>query len=86
MYVRPTSRRIGLGRALIERLLSEANQVGYRRVRLDSARFMVDAHRLYRAFGFREIEPYSGSEVPVSYQSHWVFMQKDIDSDIHTAV
>ena len=78
MYVRPDWRRIGLGGALLERLLAEAAQIGYQRIRLDSARFMVDAHRLYRTFGFEEIEPYEGSEIPPGFQSQWVFMQKDI--------
>ena len=79
MYVRPGYRRIGLGRALLERLLTEAALIGYKRVRLDSGRFMVDAQRLYRTFGFQEIEPYEGSEVPPRFQSISVFMQKDID-------
>jgi len=78
MYVRPDMRRNGLGRALVERLLAEAAQMGYNRIRLDSARFMVDAHRLYRTLGFQEIEPYEGSEIPPDFHSNWVFMQKDI--------
>jgi GNAT superfamily N-acetyltransferase len=79
MYVRPASRRVGLGRLLLERLLTEADQIGYRRIRLDSARFMVDAHHLYRKLGFEEIEPYAGSEIPPGFQSNWVFMQKYIE-------
>jgi GNAT superfamily N-acetyltransferase len=78
MYVRPAYRRIGLGRALLARLLSEAVQIGYQRIYLDSAGFMTDAHHLYRSSGFVEIEPYAGSDIPAEYQRHWVFMQKDI--------
>jgi GNAT superfamily N-acetyltransferase len=40
MYVRPEARQRGLGRALINRLVEEARQIGYERLRLDSARFM----------------------------------------------
>ncbi len=79
MYVRPASRNLGLGRALLARLLVEAARLGYHCVRLDSARFMVEAHRLYRALGFHEIGPYAGSEVPPEYQSNWVFMEKELD-------
>ena len=75
MYVRTDHRRAGLGRTLLTRLLQEAQQVGYQVVRLDSARFMQAAHHLYRATGFREIAPYPGSEIPLDFQAHWVFME-----------
>jgi GNAT superfamily N-acetyltransferase len=75
MYVRPAFRRKGIGRALAQRLISEARSIGYASVRLDSTRFMRAAHALYRSLGFREIEPYLESEIPPEFQSHWVFME-----------
>lgn len=78
MYVRLQARNQGLGRALLNRLLEEAHQIGYERVRLDSARFMQEAHRLYRSTGFREIEAYEGSEIPKEFQKNWIFMEKDM--------
>jgi GNAT superfamily N-acetyltransferase len=75
MYVRPEARNRGLGRALLNQLLEEARQIGYQRVRLDSARFMTEAHQLYRTNGFREIEAYEGSEIPAEFQKHWIFME-----------
>lgn len=78
MYVRPAARKRGLGRALLDQLLEEARQIGYERVRLDSARFMMEAHELYRTSGFREIEAYEGSEIPKEFQSHWVFMEREL--------
>jgi GNAT superfamily N-acetyltransferase len=78
MYVRPQARKKGLGRALLNRLLEEASQIGYEQVRLDSARFMAEAHQLYRTTGFREIEAYEGSEIPKEFQSHWIFMERDL--------
>jgi GNAT superfamily N-acetyltransferase len=78
MYVRPAVRRQGIGRALVSRLLAEARAIGYRRIRLDSTRFMKDAHALYRSFGFHEIEPYEGSEIPKEFQAHWVFMEREL--------
>ena len=78
MYVRPTVRRRGVGRALVRGLLDEARAAGYQRLRLDSTRFMAAAHALYRSFGFREIEPYEGSEIPKEFQTHWIFMERKV--------
>ncbi len=79
MYVRPAYRRQGVGRALLTHLLEEATRIGYRRIRLDSAGFMSEAHRLYRALGFQEIAPYAGSEIPLEFQSNWIFMEKILE-------
>jgi ribosomal protein S18 acetylase RimI-like enzyme len=78
MYVRPAFRRQGIGRALTERLLSEARAIGYTSLRLDSTCFMQAAHALYRSLGFRQIEPYPESEIPPLFQSHWVFMEMNL--------
>jgi GNAT superfamily N-acetyltransferase len=75
MYVRPQFRGRGIGRALLQRLLVEAKEIGYPAVRLDSARFMQEAHALYRSSGFDEVEPYPESEIPTEFQEHWVFME-----------
>ena len=76
MYVRPEFRGKGIGRALLEALIAEAQEIGYPTVRLDSTRFMEAAHSLYRSVGFHEIEPYTESEIPPEFQQYWVFMEK----------
>jgi GNAT superfamily N-acetyltransferase len=78
MYVRPAYRQIGLGRALVDELITLVGRSGYRRIRLDSPGFMKDAHRLYRASGFVDIGPYPGSEIPESYRPHWLFMERTL--------
>ena len=75
MYVRPLYRGKGLGRVLLNRLLRVAAQYGYERIRLDSARYMKEAHHLYRSTGFNKIEAYDGSEIPKEFQKHWIFME-----------
>jgi GNAT superfamily N-acetyltransferase len=82
MYVRPGNRNRGLGRALINQLVAEASLVGYEYIRLDSARFMKEAHHLYQTTGFREIEAYEGSEIPVEYQVNWIFMEMDLQGKL----
>ncbi len=78
MYVRPEFRGRGIGRHLVDRLVQEAREIGYPRMRLDSTRFMVEAHALYRSVGFKEIEEYPESEIPEEYRSHWVFMEMNL--------
>jgi len=78
IYVRSNHRRAGMGCALLGRVLQEAQQAGYQRIRLDSARFMKEAHHLYRSIGFKEIAAYEGSEIPIDFQKHWVFMELDL--------
>jgi ribosomal protein S18 acetylase RimI-like enzyme len=59
LYLRPPFRGKGLGRALTERIIAEARQIGYRRMRLDTVEpVMKDAVAMYRKLGFKEIAPY----------------------------
>ena len=78
MYVRPLFRGKGIGRNLLQRVIEEAQLISYEKLKLDSARFMVEAHSLYQSMGFVEIEPYEGSEIPKQYQIHWKFMEKTL--------
>lgn len=78
MYVRNEFRGEGIGKLLLDELLREAKVIGYPRIRLDSARFMVAAHSLYRSSGFYEIDPYQESEIPEEFQIHWIFMEKNL--------
>lgn len=75
LYVKPAYRGMGIGNLLVGKLLEEARKIGYEGIRLDSTRYMTNAHGLYRSFGFREIEPYPESEIPLEYHAHWIFME-----------
>ena len=75
MYVRPAYRGQGIGRSLLVAVLEQAHNARYSRVRLDSARFMKEAHTLYASAGFREIGAYPESEIPEQFRHHWVFME-----------
>jgi putative acetyltransferase len=59
LYVRPAFRGRGLGRTLTEKLITEAKQIGYARLRLDTLPGKMDqAIAMYCSFGFQEIAPY----------------------------
>jgi GNAT superfamily N-acetyltransferase len=64
LYVRPAARGTGLGRTLVETLLSHARDIGYRELRLDTADWMHDAVRLYNRLGFAECPPYYHNPLP----------------------
>lgn len=64
LYVRPIARGHGVGRQLVQRIISEARARGYREMRLDTLPIMTGAQQLYVAFGFRDIPPYYPSPLP----------------------
>jgi len=78
MFVDPAFRRVGAGRAILESLLEEAGNAGYKKVRLDSPKFMEAAHALYRSIGFRDIPAYPEMEIPAAFKDYLLFMELDL--------
>lgn len=58
LYVSPSGRGTGVGRALAEAVVAEAERLGYGRMVLDTLGSMTTPLKLYRGLGFRDIEPY----------------------------
>ena len=64
LYVRPEGRRTGVGRALAKSIISEARQIGYQRIVLDTLATMTPAMTLYRSLGFVETPAYYANPIP----------------------
>lgn len=58
LYVSPSHRGNGIGRALGEAILDIARDLGYDVMRLDTVAFMTPARALYRSLGFEERSAY----------------------------
>lgn len=52
LFVRPAYQNHGLGRRLVQQVISEAKNIGYSTMRLDTLPFMRGAIRLYESSGF----------------------------------
>lgn len=65
LYVRPGYRNLGIGKLLIEELVTDARKIGYSKMRLDTIENkMKDAVKLYKSFGFYEIDAYYENPQP----------------------
>lgn len=64
LYVQPQARGERLGRRLVEQLCTEASQVGYRRIVLDTLPSMEEAIQLYQSLDFQVTDPYVFNPLP----------------------
>ena len=74
--MRSTANGRGLGRKLCEALMQAAVRDGFKTMRLDTTRDMVEAIGLYRAFGFKDVAPFV--EYPERMRPMMMFMARDL--------
>ncbi len=79
-YVRPKFRGLNIGWQLVNRLVEEARQAGYRRVVLDSHCSMTKAHALYEAVGFKRVA--TPDDIPEVFKPIVVFMECDLTASL----
>lgn len=64
LFVLPAFRGFGLGRLLVERVMSVARAAGYAHMLLDTLDEMEAARALYRELGFEEVDAYYYNPLP----------------------
>jgi GNAT superfamily N-acetyltransferase len=74
VYVRDAYRGRKLGHRLVQTLMAEAREVGYRRMRLETVTFMKSAIAMYEELGFRECSAYY--DIPVAFREVTMFMER----------
>ncbi len=67
MWVDPEARGLGLGRRLLGELERQAGKAGARVVHLETNRALIEAIRLYRSSGYREVPAFNDEP----YAHHW---------------
>ncbi|MFZ6752854.1 GNAT family N-acetyltransferase [Undibacterium sp. Dicai25W] len=78
LYIRGAFRGQHFGKQLLNKVVSDAKEFAYAKLRLDSAPFMKNAQQLYRLTGFIECGPYPGTEVPEALHAHWHFLELNL--------
>lgn len=73
LYVRPAYQGRRIGRLLVDRILEDARNIGYRYLYLDTLSFLESAVRLYQAYGFYEIPKYNDSPMDTG-----IYMRLDL--------
>jgi DNA-binding MarR family transcriptional regulator/N-acetylglutamate synthase-like GNAT family acetyltransferase len=67
MWVADSARGLGIGRRLLAALESQARELGFRTLRLETNRALREAIALYRSAGYREVPPFNAEP----YAHHW---------------
>lgn len=64
LFVRPAFRGLGIGRLLVEEVMTRAAMAGYSNMLLDTLSDMEAARALYQEVGFVEVAPYYHNPLP----------------------
>lgn len=73
LYVRPQFRGKHIGNTLIEQVIDDAKEIGYRHMLLDTLPFLQSAIYMYKKYGFYEIGCYNNSPMDSS-----IYMKLDL--------
>jgi GNAT superfamily N-acetyltransferase len=80
LYVRPTYREHGIGRALCRAAIEAAGEQGYGTVGLTTPPWSKGAHTLYEDLEFTHTGPYPETKLPAHLHEDALFMQRELSS------
>jgi ribosomal protein S18 acetylase RimI-like enzyme len=75
LYLRSEFRGKGLGKKMANEIVKLAQEIGYRKIWLDTVPTMKEAISLYHSLGFAEIDKYRENPIPGA-----IFMELDFES------
>ena len=78
MFVDPSFRELGVGKAILQSVINAAKEVGHKKVRLNAPKFMKAAHSLYGSFGFKPISVYPEVEITEDFREYLLFMELEL--------
>ena len=78
MFVDPSFRKLGIGKAILQSIINAAKEFGHKKVRLNTPKFMENAHSLYLGFGFKPISEYPEVEITEDFRDYLLFMELDL--------
>jgi len=76
LYVRPQFRKHKIGKAMVEQLMKDAEELGYKTMKLDTLQKLQPAITLYKQYGFTETTAYYENPLPGV-----VYMEKQLRTD-----
>lgn len=75
LWVRPTHRGTGIGRALTQTVIEQAQSQGYETLGLTTPPWADASHALYESMGFEQTPPYPETRLPEKHHDQAIFMQ-----------
>lgn len=73
LYVKPEFRGKKIGEQLVRKIITDAKEIGYSYMLLDTLPFLENAILMYKKLGFYEIESYNDSPISTS-----IYMKLDL--------
>lgn len=64
LYVRPAYRQKGIGGSLLEHVVADGREIGYKRLVLDTLPVLTSATHMFQGMGFRTITRFNDSPLP----------------------